>query len=95
MRIFGRDQQIYVPKNAPARLVEHKSPQTIILVDEKALLPNRVAGRRRYSADDHIADLTFRVATHHMYHFGCFHRLSPCWSFFFFSARDSRSTFRL
>jgi hypothetical protein len=66
MGMLGRHQQINVPENAPARLIEHKAPQTIILLDETTLLPNRVTGRRRYSADNHIANFTFRVATYHL-----------------------------
>jgi hypothetical protein len=64
-----------VPENAPARLIEHKAPQTIILLDETTLLPNRVTGRRRYSAHNHIANFTFRVATYYLNDSRCSHFL--------------------
>jgi hypothetical protein len=52
-----------MPKNAATRFIQHKTPQPIILGDETTLLPNRLAGRWRNPADNHIANFTFGVAT--------------------------------
>jgi hypothetical protein len=60
--VLSRDQQIYVAKNASARLVEDQIAQGAVLGDEARLLPQGFAWRRRNSADYHVADLAFGVA---------------------------------
>ena len=55
-----------MPEDAAARLVEHEVAKRLVARDETALLPDRVAGRRRDAADDHVADLAFGMAAHDM-----------------------------
>jgi len=68
--IFGRDQQIHVPKHPASGLVQHKTPQPIILGQETPLFPDRLTRRRGNPADDDVADFNFRVATHHVHDLG-------------------------
>ncbi len=62
-------------KDAASRLVEHEAAQRLVGGDEAALLPQRVARRRRDAADDHVADLAFGMAAHHMDRLRRAHRL--------------------
>ena len=65
-RVLRRNQQVDVPEDAAARLVQHEIAQRLVLRDEARLLPDRIARRREHAADDDVADLAFGVAAHHM-----------------------------
>ena len=55
-------QQVDVPEDAAARLVQHEVAQRLVAGDEARLRPERVARRRRDAADDDVADLALGVA---------------------------------
>jgi hypothetical protein len=55
-----------VPKHPAAGLIQHKTPQPIILGKGTPLLPDRLTGRWGNPADDYVAHFSFRVATYHM-----------------------------
>jgi hypothetical protein len=61
-------------KYSAAWLVEHETPEPVILFDETTLLPKRIPRRRRNTTHNHVADFPFRVATDHMNDPGCSHR---------------------
>ena len=76
-RIFRRHEKVHVPKDPASRLVENKTTQAVILLDEAPLLPDRLAGRRSHPTDDDVSHFTFSVAGDDMNHLGCSHRDRP------------------
>ena len=72
-RVLGWHEQIDVPKDPAARLIEEEIAQRPILGDETRLLPQGCARRRWNSADDHVADFALGVASDDMDDFGSAH----------------------
>ena len=50
-----------MPEHAAAGFVEHEVAQVLIVGDPARLLPERIAGRWRNPADNHVADFAFAV----------------------------------
>ena len=63
-------------KDAATRLVQDELAQCIISGDEIALIPQGVARRWGYAADDDIADFAFCVAANYGDGFGASHDLT-------------------
>src|SRR6056297_2106632 len=55
-----------MPKDPPARLVQDKAAQSVILRDEPRLIPEGFAGGRRNAAGDHIAHLALGMGREHL-----------------------------
>ena len=64
-----------MPEHAAARFVQHEVPQGLVLGDEGALRPERLARRRGDAADDDVADFAFRMGGDDMDRFAAAHQL--------------------
>lgn len=53
-------------ENPAARLVQDEVAQALVAGDPTALLPDRLARRGCYAANDYVADLSFGMGGDHM-----------------------------
>jgi hypothetical protein len=65
--MLWRYEEIYVPKNASTRLVQHDTSQAIVFRDPARLLPDGVARWRRNAVNDDVADFTFGMTPDDVY----------------------------
>ena len=66
LRMFWWHQQIDVAKYATARLIQHKSPERLVLFYPVSLRPQAFTGRRRDSPNDDIAHFTLGMRRNHV-----------------------------